>query len=98
MKQLSKIEISGCLEGIIWMPAVICEKEFSVTFTPDDRPFTREWTGLENAIDYITNDGDFQYCKIQYAWMDIIWIDGNKRISQCSEITPGKLLKDYFVS
>lgn len=96
MKQLETITISGQISGNIWMPCIECNKDFSVKFSPNNRPFTREWTDLRDAFLHITNDGDFRGCAVDYAFIDVTWIEGNKRISFTKEIKPGKFISDLF--
>lgn len=61
------ITLTGTIVGRIWMPGIICRKEFRLTFTPDDRLFTTRWTGLRDALLEATRDGDFQACGLEEA-------------------------------
>lgn len=97
MKNLQSVEISGVLAGKIWMPSCYAWKDFSVKFTPDDRPFTREWHGLPDALDHITNDGDFQSAGIVEACIKVTWQEDNKRSTVLrNELNlDAKLLQDF---
>jgi hypothetical protein len=54
----------GTIQGKIWMPSCICEKEFSIKFSREDVPFRVKFETLEDIKNHITNDGDFQSCEI----------------------------------
>lgn len=95
---MKTITLAGTLRGTIWMPAVECTKEFAVKFSPEDRPFTRKWTGLADALDHVTNDGDFQNCQIENMVMVIEQSEGNKSFRRVVEVYPTDITKDYFVS
>ena len=97
MKQLESINIYGEVRGHIWLPPVECIKEFDVTFTLDNRPFTYLWTGLRNAVFFITNDGDFQSCNIDWAMLKIVWKSGKDYIVRYVELKPCKLINDCMV-
>ena len=86
MKTLESITISGILVGKVWAPWVYAWKDFKVTFTPDDRPFTREWDGLPDALDHIVNDGDFQSCGVVDAQIKVTWKEGRDFITRYREL------------
>ena len=96
-KELVSIKISGEVIGKIWMPSIECSKEFNVTFTPDNLPFTSQWTGLRDAVLHITNDGDFQSCRINWASVKVTWFDGRDYIVRYTELKPCKLINDCIV-
>lgn len=96
MKQLESITLSGTLTGKIWMPACYCRKDFKVEFTPEHRPFSRPWENLPDALDHITNDGDFQGCGLVDLWLEATWREGNRRVSIHNKVNlDAKVLKDY---
>lgn len=97
MNAQTTITISGTLRGQIWMPAAETTKDFRETFTPDDRPFSRQWNGLRDALLYVTNDGDFQACDIEYAVISVRCVKNGKIVTITSEIPPtAKLVSDLF--
>jgi len=78
----TKITLYGEIAGTIWMPAVECCKEFhielkrtprtSTTRTyPGIAPRSMEITCLRDALLYLTNDGDFQSCAINWAMLEV---------------------------
>lgn len=97
-KQIEKIVLLGEKIGYIWMPQVECTKDFSVTFTPKDQPFTRKWEGLEDALNFITNDGDFQNCELSFLSGYARWYDPEKRVYIEKELQfnfKAKIFKGY---
>lgn len=96
-KKLMSINLYGQKIGKIWWPPVECTKDFDEKFTPDDKPFTRQWSGLADALNFITNDGDFQGCKLSSLQGEAIYrLTANKVITIDLNFNPGcKLLKDY---
>src|SRR5512139_2970703 len=101
MKTLQSITLSGQIKGRIWMPAVECLKDFTVRFTPDNQPFSRPWSELEDAINHITNDGHFQSCYINDLWIEVKYLENVNHRTQltaiCNEINPNaKILQDYI--
>ena len=97
MKILSRITFYGTLRGPIWWPfGAECTKDFDATYTPNDLPFTRPWTGLEDVLNHITNDGDFQHCTIDDLFATIQWIDGDYIVSKGVEFPPGNLINPYL--
>jgi hypothetical protein len=66
---LQSVTISGTVTGPIWWGGN-GSKDVSVTFTPDNQPFTKIWCGLRDAVVDITNDGDFQACSPLLIWMN----------------------------
>lgn len=97
MKNLVSVRISGIIAGKIWMPSCYAWKDFSVKFTPDDRPFTREWDGMRDALDDITNDGDFSSVGIVEAAILVTWrSDRNTTITHAQGLNLGaKALRDF---
>jgi hypothetical protein len=78
------------------MPPVHGWKEFRVKFTPDDLPFSRPWSNLPDALDYITYDGDFQGCGLVDLWLEATWREGNRRTSIHNKVNlNAKALKDF---
>ena len=96
MKTLESITVSGVIAGKIWMPACYCWKDFNVKFTPDDRPFTRVWEGLPDALNHIVNDGDFQSCGVVDVHLAVAWRDGKDVITRYSELNlEAKAISDF---
>lgn len=97
MKTLESIDIQGVLAGVIWMPSCHAWKHFNVKFTPEARPFSREWDGMRDALLHITNDGDFQSCGLAEAWLTATYRDGdNRRVVIGKEINlDAKLISDF---
>ena len=95
MKQF-RVTIRGTKIGTIWMPAVEATKEFEETFTPEDAPFTRQFSSLRDSILSILNDGDFQSCSILEAHIEVTRWHDNKRISTFKELSPCMVLSDCF--
>lgn len=78
----TKITLSGEIVGTIWMPAVECTKEFHLELTriprksstrtyPGIAPRSMEITCLRDALLRLTNDGDFQFCAINWAMLEV---------------------------
>lgn len=97
MKTLESITIYADIVGNIWMPMVECRKETKTVFTPEQQPFTHEWTGLRDALLRITNDGDFRSCLIEWGCMVIRWWDGKYYIERQVDIPNCKLTSDCLV-
>lgn len=77
----------GAIEGRIWMPPVQAWKEFDVWFSDQPlKPFRREWTGLENAIDYVENDGDFQNAKVTCLTLQVVHHYKTKTVHRYREL------------
>jgi len=93
----NSIKLVGTVQGCIWYPPVECTKEFNYTFTEKQGPFSLEWNGLEDALNRITNDGDFQSCKIRDCWIATEYRDGNKKVTIEKELPDCKLTHDYIV-
>lgn len=98
MKQLFEVTIVGTLIGNIWWPpsGEFC-KNIEMTFTPTQRPFTRQWSGLRDALLTITNDGDFQSCRLQDGCMEVKWFDNGKFITQSANIPICKATNDLLM-
>ena len=103
--KLISVHLSGMLEGVIWMPSVVCEKEFDITFSTDEKnPWTRYWDNylhhnkLRSALLHVTDDGDFQSCSIAYCYLTARWLDERGRIIEMTnEINPAaKDIADLF--
>ena len=54
------IEVHARVIGRFWMPAALAYKDNRAVFSVDDRPFTRQWSGMRDALLHLANDGDFQ--------------------------------------
>lgn len=79
--------LTGVVEGTIWMPASKCWKEFSKWFSDQaQKPFRREWEGLEKAIDHIENDGDFQSCSVVILDITVLYHYKNKTVTRSKTI------------
>lgn len=97
MKNLVLIQISGILAGRMWMPADYAWKEFNVRFVPGGHHFAREWHGMRDALDDITNDGDFQSAGIVEAAILVTWrSDKNTTITRLQSLNlSAKLIEDF---
>lgn len=95
-KQLESITFYTTVKGFIWMPMVECTKEKVTEFTPKGSSFTPKWEGLREALLYITNDGDFQNCEIDWGCMVVRWFDGKYSIERQVEIPRCKLTEDLL--
>lgn len=93
-KKLEAVTILGELQGNILWPNAPMTKAVREVFTPDNSPFSRQWSGLRDALLQITNDGDFQSCRLANGWMIVSWIDGNKRIEISADVPFCKLTDD----
>lgn len=60
MNANTTIEVSARVIGRLWMPAALAFKGRREVFSVDDRPFTRQWSGMRDALLHLANDGDFQ--------------------------------------
>lgn len=99
------IRLTGVLRGTIWWPSgTEFEKEFDVSFKPNGGPFARQWTGLRDALEYITNDGDFERCAVEWLALFVYrtrpasGLVGHERlIRECvPEIRPCKAIRHLF--
>lgn len=97
VKKLESITVQGELIGRIWQ-GIECYKEVNCTFTPNDRPFSHKWTGLRDALLHVTNDGDFQNCKLSNGVLIIRWYDGRRTIQMVSDIPYCKVSDDCIVN
>lgn len=70
-----EIRITGNKLGPIWMPTTDCTKEFDERFRfCDSEKNIRsldEIDCLRDALLKITNDGDFQHCEIELAFLTV---------------------------
>ncbi len=78
----TKITFYGEIAGNIWMPAVECTKAFHLELTriprnsktrtyPGISPRSMEITCLRDALLHLTNDGDFQFCAVTWARLEV---------------------------
>jgi hypothetical protein len=85
----TKITLYGEVMGKIWMPAVECSKEFRLELNriprnsktrayPGIAPRSMEITCLREALLHLTNDGDFQFCVIAWARLEVSHYFGNE--------------------
>jgi hypothetical protein len=93
----TEIRIYGEVRGTIWMPTAECTKEFDLILEKIPESESRTYPGisprsmqihcLRDALLYITNDGDFQSCAIDWANLEITTRRGHKRITRTYELT-----------
>lgn len=58
-------KLIGTLEGVIWMPAVVCQKDIVVDLTAERRRLTAPRAGsLHHMASGIVSDGDFRRCRL----------------------------------
>ncbi len=82
----SKITISGFVVGPIWWPVgQECYKPFTYNVTREDESST-EPSSLRDHVLAITNDGDFQYCKIADGFLEITIRKPNRSRSRVFEL------------
>lgn len=92
-----KIIMYGELQGKMWMGGT-ATKHFQYIFTEKQQAFSFfEWGGLEDALNRITNDGDFRCCGVRECWIKTIYQEGNKKIVIEKELPDCKLTHDYIV-
>ena len=96
-KTLVSIQLSGRLQGTIWYPPITCTKDFKVTFTPENKPFTTKWAGIRAALLSITNDGDFQDCQVAELFGKVTWVNGKEYITRYVNFTPGQAINDLII-
>lgn len=93
--------------GKIWMPAAECRKEFDHILEkyPEDTQLTANSYGwplqihrLRDALLYITNDGDFQNCEIEWACLEVTRRKGRRSYTRTFELTGSDGNKDCFVA
>jgi hypothetical protein len=53
---------------------------------PGISPRSMQIRNLRDALLFITNDGDFQSCAIETAWIEVTIYKGNKRITRTWEL------------
>jgi hypothetical protein len=92
----NSIKMVGTLQGNTWSMGE-CTKEFKYTFTENQQPFSFEWQGLDQALQRITNDGDFQFCRVRECWIETAYRSGNKTVIIDKELPDCKLTHDYIV-
>lgn len=92
----TKIVLSGVKVGTIWMPAATCHKEFRETYTHDERPFSRPWHGLRDALCDIVNDGDFRSCDIADCILEVHRPIPNGHTITYHEIKRCKAISDVY--
>ena len=66
MKRHVEFNASGTLVGRNWYNQE-CVKEFDETFQTTQMPWSTEAHNVEEILQYVTNDGDFQSCKVVLA-------------------------------
>ena len=73
--QTTQFKISGYLVGPIWMPSTECFKDLAYTFQREQdkpaRPFVNTCDDLRDALLTVTNDGDFQHCKVAHGVLTV---------------------------
>lgn len=96
------VKLWGKIQGRIWWPQEICEKDFSVTFAPNHKPFVREWAGIRDALLHITNDGDFQNAELLELFGEVTYyrnwgkIVKYMKFNQNAEEYKDLLCEDFF--
>lgn len=94
------IKLVGKVRGTIWMPAIECESDFSVTFSRNEHEaFRRHWTGIRDAVLHVTNDGNYQNCGLDHGFLIIKRVSENGSYTHFREIelTPNiKEIEDLF--
>ena len=93
---VKRIRLFGEVSGKIWMPYETCTKDFDVsleriprdsqTRTAYSHGWPMEITCLRDALLHITNDGDFQSCAIEWAFLEVTIDKGHKRIARVWEL------------
>lgn len=76
-------KLVGTLEGEIWSYNQLCTKDFTyrfVTHSGHNGPFKTKHESLQDAIDNVLNDGDFQSCHILDATLIVSYFEGRKHI------------------
>lgn len=94
-KKLEAITIYGVLVGTAWQ-GFEGMKEAVEVFTPEKTRFTYKWTGLEDALSIITKDGDFQYCVLKNAVINVRWSDGDYILTRAFDIPDCKLTHRFL--
>jgi hypothetical protein len=100
------IRVYGEISGFIWMPPIECTKEFNVrleriprnstTRTAYSHGWPMEITCLRDALLHVTNDGDFQSCSIDWAFLQVTHKRGNKSVIRTWEIRGTNSDSDCF--
>ena len=94
--------ISGQIQGLIWMPCVDCTKQFNKNFTKEqNEPFKYQIENLRDALLNIINDGDFRDVVISEAFLTVekdIFLNGkfHKSIRKTKELNRSGENKDLF--
>lgn len=97
------IVLSGVLYGRNWYGQE-CGKHFEERFsTNEHKAFARHWQGLREAAEHITNDGDFQDCKLALVTLTVercrVTSTGKQARSSVSYMLEScKLLADVWAS
>lgn len=67
--------INGYVVGKIWMPATECWKELNYTFVRSEEERAHPWQDarddLRDAMLHVTNDGDFQSCRVCHGQLTV---------------------------
>lgn len=97
-KQLVSVRFFCTIAGHLWWYDGLATKELDVTFTPTPRAFTRKWTGLEDALDYLMLHGaDYRDAPtIVNCTMEITWQAGKDTITRYAALPVGKLTAPYM--
>jgi hypothetical protein len=98
MTDTISVRIRGQVVGQIWMPATEAWKDFDETFEKGrfgNIRLSRQIESLDEALDKITNDGDFQSCRIGNAFVTISYQSGKRTISRSFDLK-GVSYPEYF--
>lgn len=95
---LAYITIGGQLRGTIWQPGFDdCTKEFSVDFLPEgEGPYCLPWKGIKDALSYIVQDADFEFCTVDFAYIVFHFVSPKFRETKTLELKPGKATANLF--
>lgn len=97
-KQLESVRFHCTVAGYLWWEG-LATKELDVTFTPIVRAFTRRWTNLEDALDYLMLHGSTDFRNepaIVNCIMEITWRAGKDYITRYAALPVGKLTAPYW--
>ena len=90
MNSTVSVRLTGQVVGRIWMPATEAWKDFDLTFEKGsfgNIRLSRQIESLGEALEQITNDGDFQSCRIGNCYMTVSYCKGSRKVSRSRELT-----------
>ena len=97
MTRQTQITINGYVVGEIWQPGCgECYKPFSYDVAWEDRLLSEPGT-LRDHVLRITNDGDFQHCRIADGYLEATIYKPNRSRSRIFDLSTFKSVLDCIM-